>query len=300
MIYMAITMPKGKRFAVCFTFDVDVTSLWLGCFKFHTMNPLSRGEFGVRYGLGRILDLLDKYNIKATFYLPGHTAVHHGSEMREIADRGHDIGSHGMYHQPKEVGLLGSDTSTEDKRNYLKQQIEAIEKATGVHPVGFRSPIGDYGPDMPELLLEEGYLYDSSLQGSDFVPYRLRIGDKYGFEEPYDITFGKPSKIVEIPWMWDLDDFPHFEFMSYYLDPHNGWYGQAPLSSPEKVKEVWLGHFDFMYENVPGGVYTTAQHPQCTGKGMRLKCFEDMIEHMRKPDVWFTTHREIAENFVDD
>src|SRR5689334_17184117 len=71
--YMAITMPKGKRFAVCFTFDVDVTSLWLGCFKFHTMNPLSRGEFGIRFGLGRILDLLDKYDIKATFYLPGHT-----------------------------------------------------------------------------------------------------------------------------------------------------------------------------------------------------------------------------------
>ena len=67
---MAITMPKGKRFAVCFTFDVDVTSLWLGCFKFHTMNPLSRGEFGIRYGLGRILDLLDKYDIKATFYRP--------------------------------------------------------------------------------------------------------------------------------------------------------------------------------------------------------------------------------------
>jgi peptidoglycan-N-acetylglucosamine deacetylase len=297
---MAITMPKGKRFAVCFTFDVDVTSLWLGCFKFHTMNPLSRGEFGIRFGLGRILDLLDKYDIKATFYLPGHTAVHHGKEVREIAERGHDIGSHGMYHQPKEVGLLGSDTSTEDKRRYLKQQIEAIEKATGVHPVGFRSPIGDYGPDMPELLLEEGYLYDSSLQGSDFIPYRLRIGDNYQFEEPYDITFGKPSKIVEIPWMWDLDDFPHFEFMSYYLDHNNGWYGQAPLSSPEKVKEVFLGHFDFMYESLPGGVYTTAQHPQCSGRGMRLKCFEDMIEHMRKPDVWFTTHRQIAENFVDD
>ena len=57
---MAVKMPYGKKFAVCFTFDVDITSLWLGCFKFHTMNPLSRGEFGVRYGLGRILNLLDE------------------------------------------------------------------------------------------------------------------------------------------------------------------------------------------------------------------------------------------------
>ena len=295
---MPITMPPGKRFAVCFTFDVDITSLWLGCFKFNTMNPLSRGEFGIE-GLKRILNLLDKYAIKGTFYLPGHTALHHPTEMREIADRGHEIGSHGMYHQPKEVGLLGSNTTHEEKRGYLKQQIEAIEKVTGVRPVGFRSPIGDYGPDMPELLVEEGYLYDSSLQGSDFVPYRLRVGTSYQFEEPYDIDWGKPSKMVEIPWMWDLDDFPHFEFMSYYLDHNNGWYGQAPLSSPEKVKEVWLGHFDFMYENIPGGVYTTAQHPQCTGRGMRLKCFEDMINHMNRNDVWFTTHREVADNYLD-
>ena len=90
---MGVNMPSGKRFAVCFTFDVDITSLWLGCFKFHTMNPLSRGEFGVRFGLGRILDLLDKYDIKSTFYIPGHSAVHHPKEMREIAERGHDIGS---------------------------------------------------------------------------------------------------------------------------------------------------------------------------------------------------------------
>jgi hypothetical protein len=56
-----------------------------------------------------------------------------------------------------------------------------------------------------------------------------------------------------------------------------------------------------MYESVPGGVYTTAQHPQCSGRGMRLKCFEEMIQYMHsKSDVWFTTHRQIFENFVDD
>ena len=102
---MAVKMPSGKRFAVCFSFDVDITILWLGCFKFHTMNPLSRGEFGVE-GLRRILDLLDKYEIKGTFYVPGHTALHHPSEIKQIVTRGHDIGSHGMYHQPKEVGRV--------------------------------------------------------------------------------------------------------------------------------------------------------------------------------------------------
>src|SRR5215472_3495146 len=112
---MSIKMPPGKRFGVCFTFDVDVTSLWLGCFKFHTMNPLSRGEFGAQ-GLIRILDLLDKYGIKGTFYVPGHTALHYQDETKQIVKRGHEIGSHGMYHQPKEVGLLGSNTTVEEMR----------------------------------------------------------------------------------------------------------------------------------------------------------------------------------------
>ena len=158
----------------------------------------SEDEFGIE-GLKRILNLLDKYGIKGTCYLPGHTALHHPREMREIAERGHEIGSQGMYHQPKEVRLLGTDTTRDEKRGYLEQQIEAIEKATGVRPVGFRSPIGDYGPYMPQLLLEEGYLYDSSLQGSDFVPYRLQVGASYQLDEPYDIDWSTPSKMVEIP-----------------------------------------------------------------------------------------------------
>src|SRR5918999_631715 len=99
---MAVEMPAGKRCAVCFTFDVDITSLWLACFRMTSINPLSRGEFGLQ-GLKRILDLFDKYGIKGTFYIPGHTALHHPEEMREIAERGHDIGSHGLYHQPDAV-----------------------------------------------------------------------------------------------------------------------------------------------------------------------------------------------------
>lgn len=296
---MSVQMPAGKRVAVCLTFDVDIRSLWLGSFRMTSMSALSRGEFGLQ-GLGRILALLDKYDIKGTFYIPGHTAIHHRAEMRDVADRGHDIGTHGMYHQPHEVGNGDRETTRAEMREYLRQQIDAVETATGVHPLGFRSPIGDYGTDLPELLVEEGYLYDTSLQGSDFLPYRLRVGDRFDLTEPFDFALGEASPIVEIPWMWDLDDFPHFEYLSYFLDPDNPWYAAAPLSSPAKVKEVWLGHFDYMYENLPGGVYTAINHPQCTGRGMRLMWFEEIIQYMlRRPDVWFATHREIAGVYAD-
>ena len=69
-----VRTPDGTRMAVCFCFDIDAMALWLGFFRSPTANPLSRGEFGPRVAMPRILDILDKYDIKATFFTPGHSA----------------------------------------------------------------------------------------------------------------------------------------------------------------------------------------------------------------------------------
>jgi peptidoglycan/xylan/chitin deacetylase (PgdA/CDA1 family) len=199
--------------ACCLCFDFDALSLWLGLFRFTTANPLSRGEFGATVGVPRILDLLDRYELKATFFVPGHTAVVFPDAVRAIHARGHEVAAHSMYHAPYEVGLAmsGIEPATpEQQRGYLEQQIEALEKLTGERPVGFRSPIGDWvGEHVPQYLIELGFTYDSSLQGHDFVPYRLRIGDTYQTEEPYEVHFGEPSSLLEIPLHWDTNDFAH-------------------------------------------------------------------------------------------
>ena len=62
-----------------------------------------------------------------------------------------------------------------------------------------------------ELLLSHGFRYDSSLMGSDYLPYRARRGDVAKLGEPYH--FGEETALIEMPISWSLDDYPHFEFV---------------------------------------------------------------------------------------
>src|SRR3978361_1070354 len=66
--------PGPHEGAVCLTFDFDTMAAWSGSFGASTPGILSRGEFGGRVGIYRILDTLDRYDIKATFFTPGYTA----------------------------------------------------------------------------------------------------------------------------------------------------------------------------------------------------------------------------------
>lgn len=279
-------------------------SLWLGLFRFTTANPLSRGEFGATVGVPRILNLLDRYNIKATFFVPGHTAIVFPDVVRALHDRGHEVAAHSMYHAPYEVGLAMSGiepASPERQRGYLEQQVEVLEKLTGKRPVGFRSPIGDWvGEHIPQYLIDMGFLYDSSLQGHDFVPYRLRIGDTYELEEPYNVRFGKPSRLLEIPLHWDTNDFAQFEFLGYYLNPENAWFSPSPFNTTSQVLENFTGSFDYCYHNVPGGVWNTILHPQCCGRDMKAAWLEKLVQYVYEHnDVWFATMREVAEAYDD-
>src|SRR4029079_13692624 len=69
-----VRMHEGKRMASCLCFDFDALSLWLGLFRFNTANRLSRGEFGATVAVPRILELLDRHDLRATLFVPAHTA----------------------------------------------------------------------------------------------------------------------------------------------------------------------------------------------------------------------------------
>jgi hypothetical protein len=300
-----VRMPEGKRMACCLCFDVDALSLWLGLFRFTTANPLSRGEFEGRTGIPRVLNLLDKYNLKATFFTPGHTAIVFPEVIQEAHRRGHEIAAHSMYHEPNEVGLAMSGVppaTPAQQRAYLDQQIEAIVNCVGEQPVGFRSPIGDWvGDDVPKFLIELGFTYDSSLQGSDFEPYKLRLGDKIQTEEPFEVVWGEPSPLLEIPLHWDTNDFAQFEFLGYYLNGQNPWFSPSPFGPPSAVLENFAGSFDYCYDHVPGGVWNTILHPQCCARDVKMQWLEDVVQHCyNRPDVWFTTMREVAAAYDDD
>jgi peptidoglycan/xylan/chitin deacetylase (PgdA/CDA1 family) len=254
---------SSPRLSVCLSFDFDAMSVWIGSLQSNSPAQISRGEFGA-FAIPRLLDLLRRRSARATFFVPGHTALAYPELVKRIADEGHEIGHHGWVHE--NPALLDRDA----EREVMERGFEALDRAAGVRPVGYRSPGADFSANTIDILLEYGIRYDTSCSATDFTPYYLRKGDRWSTTEPY--VFGETTDLVEIPFSWGLDDFPHFEFTP-------GWSSeQSPASA---VREIWQAEFDWAYANVPGGVYDLCMHPQVIGRAHRLTMLEGLVEHMQ-------------------
>ncbi len=273
-------MNTSNPVTVCLSFDFDAISGWLNPDEGITPTSISRGEFSA-VAAPRILEMLERFEIPSTWFVPGHTAETYPDLVRSVLDHGHEIGHHGYCHESP-LGLR-----LEDERRVLEKGIDALQRVTGKRPVGYRSPSWDMSPHTVELLLEKGFLYVSSLMGNDFSPYWCRTGDTYTFDQPYH--FGEPVDLVEMPVTWGLDDFPAFELL---VLPHQVYPG---LRAPSQVFEIWAGDFDYMAANVPGGVYTLTMHPEVIGRGHRLLMLEKLINHMRQtPGIRFERMSDFA------
>jgi peptidoglycan/xylan/chitin deacetylase (PgdA/CDA1 family) len=267
-------MPK---LTVCLTFDLDGMSPWIGSAKSNNPSVLSRGEFTV-VGTPRVLALLATKNIPATFYIPGHTAYAFPDLVKQIRDAGHEIGHHGWVHEnPASFDRAG-------EQRVLERGLEALQRVAAVRPVGYRSPAWDLSKDSLLLLREFGFRYDSSCMAGDFVPYYARTGDSWGLDEPY--KFGEILDLVELPVNWALDDVVAFET---YLGLMPGYV------APRAVETMWRDDFDFAAEECADGVFTLTMHPQCIGRGSRIRMLERLIDHMQgTADVEFATMKDYA------
>ena len=278
--------PLPGSGSICLTFDFDTMAAWMGGFRAVTPGVLSRGEFGGRVGIYRVLDVLDRYQIPATFFIPGYTADSFPATVKEIAERGHEIGHHGYLHESPTEYLGDPD----GERAMYEKGLAALDRVAGVRPDGYRSPGWDLTDNSIRLLAELGFRYDSSLAADDYNCYFARIGDVPRTDGGY--LFGEPSEIVEIPVSWSWDDFPQFEFVS---SPR---FSANTLASPSKVFEIWASDIDFLAERVPGGVFDLTMHPQVIGRGHRIKLLEQVIEHCQQyPGLRFARMGEVAEEF---
>lgn len=265
---------------VCLTFDFDAIALWINDFKTTAPMPVSRGEFAPRVAIPRILALLERRGVPATFFIPGHTVDHFPEACRAIKAAGHEIAGHGYLH---EAPLELADRAAENA--VLERSERSFETVLGLRPQGYRAPSWDVSAHTIGLLAERGYAYDSSLMHDDFKPYRPRMGDKVGA----DGTFvpGKPAPIVEIPVAWELDDFPYFTFI-----PGTSSRG---LAACEHVYAAWLAEFEYCHAHVDDGVFDLAMHPQVIGRGPRMAMLERLVDEMaRRPGVTFSTMIDVA------
>jgi len=271
---------------VCLTFNFDTMAVWLGSYNVGTPGALSRGEFGGRVGIYRVLDVLERYHIPATFFIPGYTADSFPDAVKEVVARGHEIGHHGYLHECP-TDFIGD---LDGERMMYEKGLAALERVAGVRPVGYRAPGWDLTEHSIQLLQDLGFRYDSSLAGDDYHCYFARIGDVAWRDGGFG--FGQPSTVVEIPVGWSWDDFPQSEIATTPVG--NASY----LASPSKIFEVWAGDIDYMVERVPEGVFDLTMHPEVIGRGNRIKLLEQIIDHcMQYGTLRFARMSEVAEDY---
>ena len=266
---------SDSRHLVCLSFDFDTVSFWMAQ-GLTSPTPISRGEFGV-IGVQRILKILDNYGITASFFVPGVTLNTYPDCCRGIAEAGHEMGHHGFTH------VSPVKMSAEDELNALRMGKEAMQAVTGQVPIGYRSPAWDLSEHSVELLLQEGFVYDSSMMGHDYLPYFARRSDQILEDR---IIFGPETELIELPVSWSLDDFPHFEY-----------YRGGGLQTASSVMENWLGDFQFMCSETDWGVLTYTFHPFVIGRGHRLVMFDEFVRELLALGAEFVTAEEAVLEF---
>ena len=254
--------PGGARVAVLLSFDVDnetVEGLRDGTFS---VGPLSQGEYGPRVALPRIVELMDREEIPATFFFPAWSLKLAPQQAEIIQASGrHEIGVHGWIHE-RNTQL---DPATE--RRLLEQAVDAITEIAGTRPVGYRAPSWNLSSATLDIVRDMGMLYESSLMADD-RPYEL-------------LANGEPTGMVELPVEWILDDAPPFDPLG------------ASYSPPRDAMQVWIDEFDVAWEE--GTMLLLTMHPHISGHRSRIVALEGLIEHIKaRGGAWFGTHAEAA------
>ena len=263
--------PGDTQCVVALTFDVDGVSGAINQNPDSARLPslMSAREYGPSVAAPRILDLLDRHGVKATFFIPGYVAETHEALTRDIHARGHEVAHHGYMHEPPATLTAGQEAAV------LDRGIAALERITGEAPLGYRSPSWELSDRSLPLLAERGFVYDSSLMGDD-VPYR---------------TDADGQDIVELPVSWELDDAPYFNYA-----PALGL--RQVAASPDAVYGVWAAAFEGARHY--GLMFMLTMHPYVIGRPGRLRMLDRLIAHMRGASgVEFMRAIDIARLFAD-
>lgn len=261
--------PGNTKCVVMLTFDLDGVSAILNRDPnvVKQASVLSRHEFGLRVGASRILDLLDRYDIPSTFFIPGYTAERNQDMVRDVARRGHEIGGHGYLHEPP------STLTPDEEVVAIEKGIGILEGITGQKVLGYRSPSLEASDITLGLLKERGIVYDSSLMGHD-APYFV------------DTPAGR---IVEIPNDWAQGDAHYYAYNR----------GSGSMATPQDVYKAWEMEFDGAYQY--GSALIMNMHPHTTGRLAKMMVLEQLIKYTRShSDVEFMRCIDVANKWTDD
>ncbi len=284
----------SKEILVAYGVDIDAVGGWLGSYGgADSPADISRGMFAGERGTPRILELFRRYDLRQTFFWPGHSIDTFPDVFDACVEAGHEVGAHGYSHE-NPIAM-----SREQETDVLDHCIALIKRRAGTSPTGYVAPWWEFSAITNEILLDRGITYDHSLMHRDFEPYYVRVGDswtKIDYEKPAaewmkPLVRGEESDLVEIPANWYLDDLPPMMFIKSSPNSHG-------FVNPRDIEQLWRDQFDWMYREHDYGVFTMTVHPDVSGRPQVLLMHERLIEYINTHEgVRWATFDEIAADF---
>ena len=267
--------PNGARIAVWvipniehFLFDRPSTSVT------HATTSLvpdvlnySWRDYGVRVGIWRLMDIMDRYGIKGTVALNSDVCLRYP----RIIQAGNQLGWEWMGHGTSNSIMINRQTE-EEERSLIRDVVDTIEKGTGKHPRGWLSPALSESHRTLDLLAECGIEYVCNWV-NDEQPYPMRVST---------------GSMISIPYSVEINDIPAFVDLK---------------QSAETFGRMICDQFDVLYEDggKTGRVMAICLHPFLIGHPYRSKYFAQALAHITsRQDVWLTTGGEIRDWYVQN
>ncbi|WP_038834906.1 polysaccharide deacetylase family protein [Yersinia pseudotuberculosis] len=285
----------AKEIFCAFGVDVDAVAGWLGSYGGEdSPDDISRGMFSGEVGTPRLLKLFADHNLRATWFIPGHSIETFPEQMKAVAAAGHEVGIHGYSHENPIAMTPAQEEAV------LDHCIALLTQLTGKPPTGYVAPWWEFSNVTNELLLKKGIKYDHSLMHHDFHPYYVRVGDHWthiDYSKSPDhwmkpLQRGAETALVEIPANWYLDDLPPMMFIKKAPNSHG-------FVNPRHLEEMWRDQFDWVYREHDYAVFTMTIHPDVSGRPQVLLMLERLLKHIQSHQgVRFVTFDEIADDYL--
>jgi hypothetical protein len=267
MLLNPLPWPDGYKVAAAITFDVDADSLIFDARRDDghlRLCPITMGRYGPSVAVPRILDTYRRLGLRQSFFMPAWVMQKYPGTVEAILKDGHEIGHHSWRHENP------MEHSDEVEAELFGRAMEVHLSLTGRKPRGYRAPVYNLKPVMLDRLIEEGFLYDSSLMSDDL---------------PYLMTTPK-GELIEIPPHWGCDDWPpfaHFAEIDYLM----------PVRGPTDGLRPFFEEYDAARS--VGGFWMPVLHPFLTGRLARWQVMERWLETvLTQGDTWFAPLEEIA------
>ena len=265
-----LELPSGARLAFWIGLNVEHYELGkpstaiFGATAMLQPDPLNYGwrDYAPRVGIWRMMELLDRYGIRASVLLNSDVC----SRYPEIIEEGNKRDWIWLAHG-KNNSTFQANMELEDERRYLTEVVTTIRERTGKQPRGWLGPALTETFNTPDLLAVLG------------VDYLL---DWCNDDQPYPMNV-KQGRMIAVPYSIEVNDIPVF---------------LAQGQSPEHFYQMIVDQFDLLYAEgeESGRVMCVALHPFLINQPFRHKYLERALEYVTGHDrVWLATSDEIAD-----